>query len=102
MPIELSPDMESRLDDLARRIGCFGPNARQQVLKIALDDLDAKTPPPKPKLTPEQIAHEMEVLERLRESGRRWRKEHPGEYDESNPPSIAWQEELYDENGLPR
>ena len=102
MAAELSPDIEARLDDLAKRIGYFGPNAREQILKIALDGLDAKTPQPKPKMTPEQVAHEMEVLEKLRESGRRWRREHPDEDNENYPPSLAWQDELYDEHGLPR
>ena len=102
MATELRPEMEARIADLAKRLGYFGPNAREQILKIALDDLDAKTPPPRPKMTPEQIAHEMEILEKLRESGRRWRREHPDEYDENYPPSAAWQDELYDEYGLPK
>ena len=102
MVAELSPEIGARLDDLARRIGYFGPNAREQILKIALDDLDAKTPPPRSKMTPEQVAQEMEVLDKLRESGRKWRREHPNEYDENYPPSLAWQDELYDEHGLPR
>ena len=50
-------------------------------------------------MTPEEIAAEYRVLS---EAGRRWREEHPNEYDENNPPSKVWQEELYDEQGLPR
>ncbi len=102
MPTTLNPDIEARIADLAKRLGYAGPRAQEQILKIALDDLDAKTPPARPKMTPEQIAHERKVLERLREAGRQWREQHPDEYDENNPPSKAWQEELYDEDGLPK
>ena len=53
----------------------------------------------RPKMTPEQIRKD---LERFRAAGRKWREEHPDEYDENYPPSIAWQDELYDEDGLPK
>jgi hypothetical protein len=102
MVAELSPEIGARLDDLARRIGYFGPNARDQILKIALDGLDAKTPPPTPKMTPEEKKMALEKLEELGAAGRRWREEHPDEYDENYPPSLAWQDELYDEFGLPK
>ncbi len=102
MAAELSPETEARLDDLAKRIGYFGPNARDQILKIALDGLDAKTPPPTPKMTPEEKKKALEKLEELGAAGRRWREEHPDEYDENYPPSLAWQDELYDEFGLPK
>ena len=100
MAAELSPEIEARPDDLAKRIGYFGPNARDQILKIALDGLDAKTPPPTPKMTPEEKKKALEKLEELGAAGRRWREEHPDEYDENYPPSLAWQDELYDEFGL--
>ena len=74
MAAELSPDIEARLDDLAKRIGYFGPNARDQILKIALDGLDAKTPPPTPKMTPEEKKKALEKLEELGAAGRRWRE----------------------------
>ena len=102
MAAELSPEMIARIADLAKRLGYFGPNAQEQILKIALDDLDAKTPPPRLKMTAEQIASERKVVGRLRETGRKWREANPDQYDEKNPPSIAWQEELYDEDGLPK
>ncbi len=69
------------------------------MLKMALDDLDAKVPPLRRKMTPEASAAEYRILS---EAGRRWREEHPDEYDEDNPPSKAWQEDLYDEQGLPK
>ena len=55
--------------------------------------------PRRRKMTPEEIRAS---LESFGEAGRKWREEHPDEYDENNPPSKAWQEELYDENGLPK
>ncbi len=53
------------------------------------------------KMTPEQIARELKELEKLGEVGRRWREEHFGEYDPTNPPSKILQDEIYDEDGLP-
>ena len=66
------------------------------MLKLALDDLEAK-PPQHRKCTPEDV-HAM--LAPIVESGKRWREENPYAY--ANPPSRAWQEELYDELGLPK
>ena len=66
------------------------------MIKLALDDLEAKTPQRR-KFTPEGV-HAM--LAPIVESGKRWREENP--YDDANPPSRAWQEELYDERGLPK
>ena len=63
----------------------------------ALAKLDAKTPRPHRKLTPEEIAAEMEYWAAV---GRRNRALRP--FDDANPPSKIWQDELYDENGLPK
>ena len=101
MATTLNPDIEARIADLAKRLGYAGPRAQEQILKIALDDLDAKTPPARPKMTPAQKAEELKALDKLRSAGRKWREQHPDQYDENNPPSKAWQDELYDENGLP-
>ena len=98
----LDPETESRIADLALRLGFSGPDAREKTLSLALDTLEARTPPKRRKMTPEEMAEEMRVLEELRAPWRRWREEHPDEYDENNPPSKVWQEELYDENGLPK
>jgi len=99
MAMILKPQTEARIADLAKRLGFAGQNATDQVLKMALDDLDAKTPPARRKMTPEEIEAEYRFLSA---AGRRWREEHPDEYDENNPPSKVWQEELYDERGLPK
>ena len=99
MPKTLKQEMEAQIEALAERLSLTDPDAHERVLKMALDDLDAKIPPLRRKMTPEEIAAEYRILS---EAGRRWREEHPDEYDEDNPPSKIWQEELYDEQGLPK
>ena len=99
MAMMLKPQTEARIADLAKRLGFAGQNATDQVLKMALDDLDAKTPPARRKMTPKKMKAEYRFLSA---AGRRWREEHPDEYDENNPPSKVWQEELYDDRGLPK
>ena len=102
MEISLDPKTEARIAGLADRLGFHGPDATRQVLLMAIADLDSRTPLRRGPPTPEEIAAELEILKGLSQAGRRWREEHPDQYDENNPPSQAWQEELYDENGLPR
>ena len=99
MATTLKPEMEALIEELAERLGFIAPDAHEQVLNMALDDLDAKAPPLRCKMTPEEMAAEYRTLS---EAGRRWREEHPDEYDEDNPPSKSWQEELYGEQGLPK
>ena len=99
MATALKPELEARIADLAERLGFAGPDAAERVLAMALDDLDAKTPTPHGKMKPEEIEAEYMALSA---AGRRWREEHPDEYDKNYPPSLAWQDELYDERGLPK
>ena len=99
MPTTLKPEIEAQIEALAERLALTDSDAHERVLKMALDELDAKVPPLSRKMTPEEIAEEYRILSA---AGRRWREEHPEEYDEDNPPSKAWQEELYDEQGLPK
>jgi hypothetical protein len=96
MATTLKPAMEARIADLARRLGYAGTNTVEQVLNLALDDLEAKTPQRR-KFAPEAVRA---MLDPIVESGKRWREENP--YDDANPPSRVWQEELYDEYGLPK
>ena len=96
MPNTLSPDIEARIAELARRLGYAGTNAVEQVLKLALDDLEAKTPQRR-KMTTEEM---QENRKYWLEVGRRNRAAHP--FDDDNPPSRVWQEELYDDRGLPK
>lgn len=91
------PDLETRIANLAERLRYCGPNAREQILHRALSSLEDSLPPPYSRNTDKESAAFWEgVLER----GRQLRKKYP--YDDDNPPSKIWQEELYDENGLPK
>ena len=96
MATTVSPVIATRIADLAKRLGYAGPDAVEKVLERALDDLDAKTPAQKRRFSTEEMPT---MLAPIIETGIRWRKEHP--YDDANPPSKVWQEELYDEHGLP-
>ncbi len=97
MSTTLKPEMEAQIEALAERLALTDPDAHERVLKMALDDLDAKVPPLRRKMTPEEIteekAHWLEVGRQLREKY---------SYDDDHPPSKVWQEELYDEQGLPK
>ena len=95
MATVLRPDLEQRIADLAKRLGFAGPDAAEWVLKAALDDLDAKTP--NRKMTPDEIEAEIAYWSQV---AKRNRALHP--FDDDNPPSRVWQEELYDERGLPK
>ena len=97
MAITLKPEMEARIAALAERLDVTAPDAHEQVLNMALDDLDAKTPPLRQKMTPEEIAAEYRISSA---AGCQLRAEYP--YDDDHPPSKVWQEELYDEQGLPK
>ena len=95
MAIMLKPETEARIADLAKRLGFAGRNATDQVLKMALDALDAQTPPVRRKMTPEEMEAEMAYWRKV---AKRNRTLHP--FDDENPPSKVWQEELYDERGF--
>ena len=97
MPTTLKPEMEAQLEALAERLALTAPDAHERVLKMALDDLDAKVPSLRRKMTPEEIAEEKA---HWLEVGRQLRSKYP--YDDDHPPSKVWQEELYDEQGLPK
>ena len=99
MTTELKPETAARVAELAERLGITGADAGERVLKLAPDGLECKTPRPHRKMTPEEIAAE---YRQISAAGRRWREEHPDQYDENYPPSLAWQDELYDEQGLPK
>lgn len=85
MVMTLTPDMESRLADLAHRLGMDGPDALEQALIMAVAELEAKVSPPRRKLSPEEVAAEMAPIVA---AARRWREEHP--FDDDNPPSRVW------------
>ena len=84
--------------EVARRLGYKGPQARNQAVLQALQTLINVLP--QSPLTPEERAESKAWWDTMLERGRQYRKEHP--YDDDNPPSKVWQEELYDEHGLPK
>ena len=91
------PDLETRIANLAKRLHYYGPNAREQILHRALKSLEDSLPPPRPERSAEERAA---FWASIREGARKYRETHP--YDPANPESRVWQEELYDENGLPK
>lgn len=95
MNIALTPEMESRLANLAHQMGFAGPDGPERALKVAVEALETKLPR-SDKPSPAEVAAEMAPIVA---AARRWRAEHP--FDDDNPPSQVWQEELYDEQGLP-
>ena len=45
MATTLKPEMEARIAELAERLDVTAPDAHEQVLNMALDELEAKVPP---------------------------------------------------------
>lgn len=97
MVTELKPETEARIADLAKRLGIAGPDATDRVLGMALDNLEIITPRPRPKMTKEDAEAELAYWSAI---AKRNRALHP--FDDDNPPSRVWQDELYDEQGLPK
>ncbi len=97
MTTTLKPETAARIAALAARLGFTGPDAPEQVLQLALDNLESKTPPPSRRMTDAEIAAEYQYWAEI---GKRNRALHP--FDDDNPPSKVWQDELYDEHGLPK
>ena len=97
MPTTLKAEMEAQIEALAERLALTDSDAHERVLKMALDELDAKVPPLSRKMTPEEIAEEKAHWLAV---GRQLRAKYP--YDDDHPPSKVWQEELYDDQGLPK
>ena len=87
MPTTLKPEMEAQIEALAERLALTAPDAHERVLKMALDDLDAKVLPLRRKMTLEEIAEEKA---HWLEVGRQLRAKYP--YDDDYPPSKVWQE----------
>ena len=100
LPTTTEPEalIEEYAAEVARRLGYQGPQARNQAQLTALRSLLNVLPAPQP--TPEERAEAKARKEFVREFGRRYREKHP--YDPANPESRVWQEELYNENGLPK
>lgn len=99
MTTQLKPETAARVAALAERLGYTGPDATDRVVRMALDKLETKKVTESAHLTAEELGAEYRMLSA---AGRRWREAHPEQYDENNPPSRAWQDELYNEQGLPK
>ena len=97
MTNQLKPETAARIANLATRLGFTGADADERVLQMALDGLEYQALPPDHELTPDQIGAEKEYWMAV---GKRNRALYP--FDDDNPPSKAWQEELYDHRGLPK
>lgn len=100
LPTTTEPEalIEEYAAEVARRLGYKGPQASNQAQLTALRSLLNVLPPPP--LTPEERAEADARWEAILERGRKLREKYP--YDDDNPPSKVWQEELYGENGLPK
>ena len=100
LPTTTEPDalIEEYAVEVARRLGYKGPQARNQAVLTALNSLLNVLPPPQ--LTEEERAEADARRAAVREFGRKYREKHP--YDPANPESRVWQEELYNERGLPK
>ncbi len=90
--------IEEYATEVARRLGYKGEQARNQAVLKALQTLIDVLPPPP--LTAAEQAEAEARRAAVREFGRKYREKHP--YDPANPESRVWQEELYNERGLPK
>lgn len=100
LPTTTEPEalIEEYAVEVARRLGYKGPQARNQAVLKALQTLIDVLPPPP--LTEEERAEAKARWAAVMEFGRKYREQHP--YDPANPESRVWQEELYNERGLPK
>ena len=99
-PDALIPEalIEEYAAEVARRLDYKGPQARNQAVLKALQSLLNVLP--QPQLTEEEQAEAKARWDDVMEFGRKYREKHP--YDPANPESRVWQEELYNEQGLPK
>ncbi len=97
MTTQLKPETAARVAALAERLGYTGPDATDRILELAVDNLASKIGLPPRKLAPAEMEAEKKYWA---EVGRRNRALYP--FDNADPPSKVWQDELYDERGLPK
>ena len=90
--------IEEYAAEVAKRLDYKGPEARNQAVLKALQSLINILPPPP--LTPEERAKSDAMWDKIMEHAKEYREKHP--YDPANPESRVWQEELYNEQGLPK
>lgn len=100
MAIQLTPDLEARVQRLATLLGVNGNGSHAAVLERAITLLEEQTPEPHG-MTPEEIEASLTELGRHADLIDAELANIPG-LDRSKPASQALQEMLYDERGLPK
>lgn len=93
-------DLDARVERLAARLDLRGRGRKTAVIERALLALEEQTERARP-----DRAHVEAALERLAQAGDRFRERELGRgrsAGEDRPLSQVWQEELYDEYGLPK
>ncbi len=91
-------DLDERVERLADRLDLRGRGRKTAVIERALHALEEKVEQARPDRNAILAA-----LDRLTQAGDRYRERHRRLREgECGPLSRVWQEELYDEHGLPR
>ena len=100
MAIQLTPDLEARIEKLATLLGMNGNGSRTAVLERAIAALEEQTPEPHG-MTPDEIEASLRELGRDADLIEAELADDP-ELDHGKPMSQALQDVLYDEHGLPK
>ncbi len=100
MAIQLTPDLEARVERLATLLGMNGNGSRTAVLERAIAALEEQTPEPHG-MTPDEIKASLREFGRDADLIEAELADDP-ELDHSKPMSQALQDVLYDEHGLPK
>ena len=92
-------DLDARVERLAARLDLRGRGRKTAVIERALSALDEQTERTRP-----DRAYVEAALERLAQAGDRFRgrERGRGRDGDDRPLSQVWQDELYDEHGLPK
>jgi hypothetical protein len=91
-------DLDERVERLAARLDLHGHGRKTAVIERALRALEEQVEQTRP--SRDYIAAS---LERLAQAGDRYRERMRGRStDHERPLSQVWQEELYDDHGLPK
>ena len=93
-------DLDERVERLAARLDLHGRGRKTAVIERALSALEEQTDRTRP-----DRAYVEAALERLATAGDRFREREARwgrDADDGRPSSQVWQDELYDEHGLPK
>ncbi len=100
MAIQLTPDLEARVEKLATLLGMNGNGSRTAVLERAIAALEEQTPQPHG-LTPDAIGALLNQFGNNADLIAAELADDP-ELDHDKPLSQALQDVIYDEHGLPK